>query len=179
MLRHRSQVMLILSFVLLAFSSPVLADAAHPLKKTLRLDAHGGCQFKVPNWTISGPKKDHLAVLKTNKVKGPEGFYILMLTVEKAPTGKVVWEEVRKNVVAAATKGGASLLLTLGADWTETKGFTGKRMLGVLTAKGRKMIVQVISMVSEGRLVTVSLVSKQETSPANRLIGAIAKAISL
>ncbi len=162
---------------LLGFVLPVQAEVPYPLKTTLRLDGHGGCTFKVPDWTVSGPKKDNLAVLKTNKVKGSEGYFILMLTVEHVPAGTVDWNKVRQNVQAAAKKGGAELLLTLGAVWTKTPGFTGRQMLGVLTTKGKRMVVQLISMAQAGRLVTVTLLTAKETKVSQKLLQAIASAV--
>ena len=178
MTRRRTTAALII-FALVAFVWPVHADSTYALKKELRLEAHGGCTFKVPNWTVSGPKKDNLAVLKTSKVKGDAGYFILMLTIEKVPPGSVKWESVRKNVQEAAKKGGAELLLTLGDPWSKTPGFKGRRMLGTLKTKGKKMVVQLISMVQQGRLVTVTLLTAKDTPAANKLIESIAAAAKI
>ena len=63
--------------------------------------------------------------------------------------------------------------------WSKTPGFKGRRMLGTLKTKGKKMVVQLISMVQQGRLVTVTLLTAKDTPAANKLIESIAAAAKI
>jgi hypothetical protein len=171
--------LLIIACMLVAFVGHSWADNTYPLRKNVKLEALGGAAFKVPDWTISGPQKENLVVLKTNKVKGPEGFFILMVTIEKGPKGPVDWKKVANNTKAAAKKRGARLTLKVGANWTGLAGATGKEMSGTLKSKGQLMVVNLLSLVKSGRLVTVAVLCSKQSKVAKRLVESVARSTKI
>jgi len=171
--------LLIITCVCLALVGVTWADSPYLLRKSVKLEAFGGASFKVPEWTISGPRKENLVVLKTNKVKGPEGFFILMVTIEKGPVGAVKWNNVAENTVAAAKKRGAILRLKIGSKWTGLKDANGKRMSGTLKSKGQTMAVSLVSFVKAGRLVTVSVLCSKRSKAAMSLVEGVARSTKL
>lgn len=169
----------VLALVLVVAGASWSSAQTFPLKEKVALSAYGGVEFKTPKWVVAGPKKNDIAVLRNDAVKGAEAFLILMLTIEKGPAATPDWDLVRKNILGAAKAQDALLTLNLQEDFNEPDGFMGKRMAGRLTVKGTTMAVELIALSRAGKLVTATLVSGTATPRAKKLVADVARTVSL
>ena len=145
-----------------------------PLKLNVELTAQGGVQFKAPKWSIAGPQKPDVAVLKNDKLKGQGAPLLLMLSVEKGPSSTPDWNVVRQNIVNAARENKASLKLSLKEDFTGLPGVSGKRMAGSLIEAQDILSVELIALHKDGRVATVTLVRSPSEVARHDLVGDVA-----
>lgn len=149
-----------------ALAGDARAAAPLPLEHTVALTAAGGASVRTPDWT-SVRQDAALAILE--QLPDPaqkRPFYVLVVTVEPMATASgepVPWEKIRDNIVAAAVKKGRPMSLELGPAFTAAEGFAGRVMSGrAQTAASAEVRVDVVALVKEGRLVTVSVVTDAE-----------------
>ncbi len=145
-----------------------------PLRNTIELTAFGGVQFKVPKWSVTGPKKPEVAVLRNDKLKREGTPLLLMLSVETGPSTVPDWNIIRQNIVKAARDNGASLKLALKEEYTGVKDVSGKRMVGSLLEKEEILSVEIIALYKEGRLATITLIRTPAEQQAHDLVGDVA-----
>jgi hypothetical protein len=173
--RHKlTPASLVLAFLLfLVAASPALAQRT-PLRSTVELTAHGGVKFKTPRWVVAGPNRPEVAILRNEKVKGPDAFLLMMLSVEKAPAKVLDWATVRQNIIKAARAKKASLNLTLQEDFTELQGVQGKRMRGSLLDGEATLAVEIIALHKNGKMATVTLISVASSQGAQNVVSSVA-----
>jgi hypothetical protein len=157
----------------LGAASPASAQKT-PLRSTVELTAHGGVKFKTPRWVVAGPNRPEVAVLRNEKVKGPDAFLLMMLSVERAPSKAPDWDAVRQNIIKAARANKASLNLTLQDEFTELAGVQGKRMRGSLLDGEATLAVEIIALYKDGRMATVTLISVASSQGGQDVVSSVA-----
>ncbi len=163
-----------LALLLPAVAPPArAAEAPFPLKTPLTLSAAGGATIQTPAWKPSRPATADTAIFEH---VGPpsEPVYVLVATIEEGPGSPVDWAAVRDNMVAEAAKGDAKLKLELDGPFRGALGWSGQRMKGTLVSDGATLQVTVVSLVRQGRLLTISVLSSKESPLAKPLAERVA-----
>lgn len=168
-------------FSVLLLVAPVSTQGAVPdLKNEMKLTARGGVVFNTPNWKASRHDTEVAVLERPAKADGSEPFYVLMLAIEEGPAAdKVDWEAVKKNITEAANDGDAKLTLALGDDFGGVEGFAGKRFSGALEAQQRKLAIEILCLLRDNKLVTVSVLTGKQEAAAGELLEAVAKTTKL
>lgn len=172
------------AITLLGLTVTAQAQTAKPIELTedLALEAEGGVGFRVPAW-----KKDRhesaIAVFEraTSGDAGDQTFFMLLLAVEPGPPAgtAVEWEQVRQNIVSAGSRDGGGLQLAIRGAFEGPAGFEAQRMSGSLTAREQTIAVDLVALVSEGKLVTVTVLSMKSDVVSTALTAAVAQSVSL
>jgi len=165
----------------LVLAAPPGASAAPALDRSLSLAAHGGVTVQVPAWEVLR-EADAAAVLEQAPDPAQRRpFYVLLVAVEEGPGDEAVpWEAIRDNIVEAAGRKGRSLELAIEAPFDRARGFAGRIMRGTFRGEGeRRVAVQLATLVRDGRMVTVSVVSESPTDAARAILEAVAATVAL
>lgn len=168
----RVTTLLLLSLLLAA---PFVRAQSEPLTKTLTLEARGGVTLTAPEWKQS--KDDDAVAVLERAAEKDRSFAMLVVAVEEGP-GKVDsidWDRIQSNIATAARETGSDLTLELGSDFGDAAGWKGKRLSGILKANEREVAVEMIALVKEGVLVTVSVLGPKDGKEAAPLAGEVAK----
>ena len=179
MLRTVRTVVPLLSLLVAAGASAQPAPPA--LEQEVRLATLGGLVVKAPAWKVSR-RDDAVAVLEQAPDPAHKRpFHVLMVALEAGPApGPIPWEKIRDNVVTAATKSGRSLSLELGDAWPGAPGFEARYLSGSFRGAGdERVALELLALVKDGRLVTVSLVSEAQTPDTRSLLDAVAATVAL
>ncbi len=150
-----------LTALLLPTLLSVGALAAVPaLDKTVKLDALGGVTVTAPSWETT---RGDSAVVVLERAPDPQKaipFALLVVAIEEGPASveTIAWERIRDNIVSASKETGSQLSLALGADWSNAAGFKGRRLTGTLTANDREVGVEMVALVAQGVMVTITAV---------------------
>lgn len=149
------------------------AEAPFPLKTPLTLSAAGGATIQTPAWKPSRPTSADTAILE--HVGAPaEPVFVLVATIEEGPGSPVDWAAVRDNMAAEAAKGEAKLVLELSGPFHGALGWSGQRMTGTLQSGSETLQVAVVSLVRQGRLLTISVLSSKASPLAAKLAQRVA-----
>ncbi len=172
---------LLACFALLAPTAapPARAAAApFPLKTPVTLPAAGGATIQTPAWKPSRPATADTAVFEHVGAPG-EPVFVLVATIEEGPGAPVDWAAVRDNMAAEAAKADATLTLEVAGPFRGALGWSGQRMKGTLKSGGATLQVAVVSLVRQGRLLTISVLSSKDSplaAPLAERVAATAKA---
>ena len=169
---------LALSVLVAGVLSPAPAWAQkpkHPLTKILKLEGQGGVTFKTPAW--KKVRHDKQVAVFEHVPEGNQGFAILMMAAEPGPksAAKVDWDKIRDNIVSAAAKANAEFKLEPKGDFDGLAGFNGQRLSGTLKSDKQTLVVEMLAFVSDGIMITVSVLSAQADPDANNLLEAVSK----
>jgi hypothetical protein len=166
----------------LALLVPGLARAeVPPLTAEVVLTAQDGARVKVPAWSrVREDAAVHVLELAPDRDRV---FYVLMVAIEPGPTGeKIDWQRVLDNIQASASKSGRTLSLALGGAFAGAPdGFEGRTMRGTFEdpAAEKRVEIALVTLVKDGRLVTISLVSEKVDEDARAILDAVAATTTL
>ena len=201
-MRHRSQrrgprsgrwdcvrpgVALLALLVITALWYPAaLAQSPDPTTENARpliLEAEGGVRFQAPAWRASRHESS-LAVLEapgTTTGDDPIGFHMMLFAIERCAANpqRITWEEVRKNIVDAASVEGNMLTLDAGKPWTGLEGFVGRMMTGTMQAGAHRINVVLVAVAAQGKMITVTSLTLPGHQGAQALLNTIAQSITL
>ncbi|PIE17388.1 MAG: hypothetical protein CSA66_05925 [Proteobacteria bacterium] len=165
--------------VFLALPLTALAQPGPVVETEASLEALGGVRFLRPDWK---PVREDAAVAVYERAAEPatkRPFYVLLVAVEEGPAGEVDWSRVRDNIVEAATKNQRKLTLEVGQSYV-AQGFDAKLMTGTFEGDGgQKVTLELVGLVADGRLVTVSLISDEATEESAGILAAVARTVAL
>ena len=170
------------SLLLLLLAATAAAQPIPELSQAVRVTAQGGATLKAPAWK-SVRSDEAVAVLEQAPdptQKRP--FYVLMVAIEEGPSAGVAvpWDKIKENVVTAATRTGRSLSLELGDVWAGAPGFEGRYMSGSFRGSDEQQVgLELLALVKDGKLLTVSLVSQEVTADTRALLQAVAATAAL
>ncbi|MCB9729631.1 MAG: hypothetical protein H6744_05000 [Deltaproteobacteria bacterium] len=162
---------------LLVLLAPLAALAeVPPLDKPLKLQALGGITLNAPSWEAT---RSDAAVAVLERAPDPQKavpFALLVVAIEEGPASveNLAWDRIRDNIISASKETGSQLALDLGADWSRAAGFKGRRLTGTLTANDREVGVEMIALVAEGVMVTVTAVGPKGSADIQPLADQVA-----
>jgi starch synthase len=162
---------------LLLLLAPLTVQAAVPaLDKAVRLQALGGVSVSGPSWEAT---RSDASVVVLERAPDPQKavpFALLVVAIEEGPATveSVAWERIRDNIVSASKESGSQLTLQLGAEWGKAAGFKGRRLSGTLTANDREVTVEMVALVAQGVMVTVTAVAPKGDADAGDLVDQVA-----
>lgn len=158
-------------------AQPEPAPAEAPTQR-LVLEALGGATIDVPTW--KEVRRD-AAVAVFEQLPEPAAdkpYLVLMCALEEGPPAgaAVAWDEVRDNIVKAASKNGRTLALEVKEPFTGAAGFEGRRLVGEFTSTSpdKKVAIELVALVKEGKLLTVGLVAEALGAKTGELVAAVA-----
>ncbi|MEZ4268024.1 MAG: hypothetical protein R3F39_16790 [Myxococcota bacterium] len=166
-----------LAALLLITLMPLGALAAVPaLDKSVKLEALGGVAVSTPSWEST---RSDSAVVVLERAPDPQKaipFALLVVAIEEGPASaeNIAWERIRDNIISASKETGSQLSLALGADWSNAAGFKGRRLSGTLTANDREVGVEMVALVAQGVMVTVTAVGPKGDADAAGLVEQVA-----
>ncbi|TNF30806.1 MAG: hypothetical protein EP329_13340 [Deltaproteobacteria bacterium] len=151
--------------LLLLLTAAAYAQPGPPqLDKEYGVSALGGAKIKAPAWNAVRTDEAVLVLEQAPDPAQKRPFYVLMLAIEEGPPAgaEVPWDKIKDNIIKAATDEGRSLSLTLGDPWKGAAGFDGLYMSGSFKGSDeqqQQVGLELIALVKDGKLLTVSLVS--------------------
>jgi len=174
------------ALLLLLLGASFSAGAQPPeLDHEVRLTALGGARLKAPAWKPV-EVTDEAAVQVLEQAPDPsqkKPFYVLMVAIEQGPAvgAEVPWDKILANIIQAATQKGRSLSLELETEaWKGAEGFEARYMSGSFRGTGDQQVgLELLALVKDGRLLTVSLVSDEVTDDTRAILEAVAATAAL
>lgn len=162
--------------VLILAASATAATAQTDETAELTLSGQGGVTFLAPQWKRARSEEAVAVLERAADVEARTPFAMLLMAVEQGParTDEVDWARIRDNVVAAAKETGSTLELELGTDYVGAEGFSGKRLRGTLKAGERRVAVEMVALVAQDLLVTVSGVGPADGAEVGPLVERVA-----
>lgn len=170
-----------LALVALGAGAAVAQDGAPALTKSLTLKAAGGATVSAPEWSVTKSTDAAIVLEQAPEPARAIPFHVLMFSVEKGPQpgDPIDWDTIRDNIKKSAEKAGRTLELGLGDKFKEVAGFEARIMTGRYRDQDQSIGFELISLVKEGRMVTVALVSQTPNDKTRAMLVQVAKTVQV
>lgn len=165
----------------LAFSG--LAAPALAASQVITLTSLGGVRFDIPELRQVQMQPGVFILEQLPDASQKKPFFVLVGSIEEAPAGRLddaAWEAVRANIQRTASSEGRLMKLELGGEAEGPIGFQTRVMRGSYDSeRGQEMALELVVLVKDERLITISLLSPTMTQELRSQLYAVGRSVRL